>query len=298
MEPFLVIAVLLLLVLAVFFGFVNERGQKTKLKKLLAEKSAIIEKTSKLLVEKNLELYDQNIRLQRSLEAKSDFVGVASHQLRTPITEIKWCVENILDGSYGPLLGTQTAQVKNLLESTKKMIRLIDELLHFVDAEAGYKEHTIALVEPEKLIGEIIDEAARHFAEKDIRVERSFAFGNTALSLDVDMIGVAITNIIENAFYYTPSGGTILISTEKKGDTFFLAIKDSGIGIAENKKENVFKKFHRSREALALHAGGVGLGLYITKNIVEQHRGEIGFESESGKGSTFHITLPIHSPPV
>lgn len=296
MEP--VVAALAFLLALVFLvactAFVRERRHVLRLQKLLAGEKALVDRTSKLLVEKNLELFDQNMRLERSLEAKTDFVAVASHQLRTPVTEIKWRVESFLDGSYGTLSPGQKEQTNNLLVSAEKMIRLIDELLRFVDAEAGYKEHAVTQTNLDALALSVLDQAMARFADKKITVERDFMFGDTPLSVDANMIEVAMANLIDNAFYYTPPGGTIRVATRKDGDYFRFFVSDSGIGIPADKRDTIFKKFHRSREALSMHSGGVGLGLYISKNIIEQHHGTIGFESETGKGATFHFTVPIN----
>ncbi|MBI4086907.1 HAMP domain-containing histidine kinase [Candidatus Kaiserbacteria bacterium] len=292
-DPFPVLVLAVIGTAGLVVGFVIGRLRIGHFKKLLAEKSDLVEKTARQLVEKNLELSDQNIRLQRSLEAKNDFVSVASHQLRTPVTEIKWAIENILDGTYGELTEKQKEQVRNTLESAGKMTRLIDELLHFVDAEAGYREYTITPIEIEPLVTSVLDEAEKRFAEKNIRLERALGFGATPLSGDEAMIEIAVANLVDNAFHYTPSGGTIRVGTERRGDSFVYTVADSGIGILREKQGDIFKKFRRTREALDMHTGGVGLGLYITKNIIEQHGGTITFDSEPGKGTTFTVTLPL-----
>lgn len=284
-----------LLAAGVGIGLLIQQTRVRSYRKQLGEKSDLVEKTARQLVEKNLELSDQNIRLERSLEAKNDFVGVASHQLRTPTTEIKWAIENILDGTYGELSAEQKTQMAGARASAEKMSRLIDELLHFVDAEAGYREYSIAPVPAERIVVSVLDGAEKRFANKRIRLERALAFGDGTVAGDAALIEIAVTNLVDNAFHYTPPEGTIRVSTERQNGSFTFAVADSGIGIAREKQTDIFKKFRRSREALTMHAGGVGLGLYITKNIVEQHGGTITFESEPGKGTTFTVTLPLES---
>lgn len=258
----------------------------------LKQKTLDLEKTSKLLIEKNVELFDRNIRLEKLLEAKTDFVGIASHQLRTPLTEIKWGIETILDGSFGKFTGEQTAHLKKILDSIFKMVRLIDELLQLVRSEAGYKEFNIKKCDPEKLIKGTVKRIDASFKKKNIAVTFDFKFSKT-LMVDKDMLEIALSNLISNSFHYTPAGGKIIVKTKEDNSNFYFEIRDTGIGIPKSKQDLIFKKFKRSEIAMQMYSGGIGLGLYIAKNIIEQHRGQIWFESEEGKGTTFYFILPI-----
>lgn len=280
--------------LTAFFGFLASRAQWRirVLKRTLDKKQQDLERTSRLLIEKNLELSDQNVRLEKLLEAKTDFVGIASHQLRTPITEIKWGLEIVQDGSLGEFTPMQLDHFTQLLDSANKMIRLIDDLLRLVRIEAGYKEYHISDSNIEALIKRVAFRTRTLFAHKNIDLKYNFRFGNTSIPIDEEMIEISLTNLMENAFHYTPQNGSVAIGTKEVDKNFVCEISDSGIGIPPEKRDAIFKKFQRSEVALHMNAGGIGLGLYIAKNIIEQHHGQIGFHSQPGEGTTFFIVLP------
>jgi len=277
-----------------FAGFASITWQRMEnLKKLMREQEARLEGTSRLLVEKNLELFDQNLRLQKIIEAKTNFVGIASHQLRTPVTEIKWGLD-VLIGDLSPSLAQERLEdLEKIRESTKKMIHLIDELLRLVHTESGYAQYHIALHNLEDIVKKVADQAQIHFAQKGIDTIYSFEFRDMPILADAEMIEIVLANLIFNAFFYTPPGGHVSISTRRKDGMFYFEVKDSGIGIPQSTQDAIFQRFHRSKAAMQMNSGGMGLGLYIAKNIVEQHKGEIGFSSVEGKGSTFYFTIPI-----
>lgn len=279
-----------------FAGFALITWQRIKnLKKLTREQEARLEHTSRLLVEKNLELFDQNFRLQKILEAKTDFVGIASHQLRTPVTEIKWGLDVLIEDVSSSITQERLEDLEKIRESARKMIHLIDELLRLVHTESGYAQYHVALHNLEDIIKKVADQAKIHFGQKAIDVTYSFDFGDIPILVDAEMIEIVLANLIFNAFFYTPLGGHISISTRRKGGMFYFEIKDSGIGIPQSTQDAIFQRFHRSKAAMQINSGGMGLGLYIAKNIVEQHKGEIGFSSVEGQGSTFYFTIPVSS---
>jgi len=283
--------------LVLCFGilFFLKRKQAETLKSVIKEKEKGLESTSRLLIEKNLELFDQNVRLQKLLEAKTDFVGIASHQLRTPVTEIKWGLDVLLEEWSRLPDQKRLDDLENIRESTVKMVHLIDELLRLVHAEGGYREYQIEPCNLEESIRTVTNQAKAHFAGKVIKVAYDFEFGNKPVGVDAEMMEAVFSNLIFNAFHYTPSEGSVKISTREQGGKFFFEIRDNGIGIPENKKDTMFQKFHRAKTAMEMNSGGMGLGLYIAKNIVEQHKGEIGFSSTEGKGSTFYFSIPVNS---
>jgi len=277
-------------------GLIFQQKRIFALHKKVRKKEEGVEKTSKLLMEKNVELLDQNIRLQKLLEAKEDFIGIASHQLRTPITEIKWSLESILgeNKEVKTISGKKIERLKKTHESADKMIRLIEDLLRLVHSEAGYGEYNIEEEHNiEDAIRNIIKTTEKRFAEKNIRVEKEFTFGKECLLIDKETIETTISNFIENAFNYTQDNGLIKIITKKTDGSFYFEVSDNGIGIPAHKQRAIFQKFQRANVAMQMNSGGIGLGLYTAKNIIEHHRGTVGFASEEGKGSRFYFTLPI-----
>lgn len=259
----------------------------------LAQKSGDLDRTSKLLIEKNIELLDRAIRLQKMLETKSDFISIASHQLRTPLTEVKWGIEVVQDGMIPGFTPDNVVHLGKIHASIIKMIRLVNDLLQMVHAEAGYGEYRIVPCDMDAVVTKMA-EKYRVMASgqgKTIRVHADA--GGRAIPADREMMEIVIANLLENALWYTPSGGVIDVATAVRDKNFELRITDTGVGIPADMRESIFQKFKRSPAAITMNANGSGLGLYIVKNIVDQHGGAIGFTSDEGKGTTFYFTLPL-----
>ncbi len=294
--PYLIVYSPLFLLAIIALAFLILLWQRQRIRYLgknLAEKTEIIEHTSKLLIEKNLEISDHNIRLQQLLEAKSDFISIASHQLRTPATEIKWGVIMLLESTFGDLNQEQKEHVAKLYAGSQRMIRLIDNLLGLVKLEEGYSRPLISSYNFDELVIEITKKIEEQFQDKNISVVFDLAYGNHSASIDLDSVTMVINNLIENAFHYTPPEGKITIKTKMtNAKALYFSIQDSGIGISPQKQETIFKKFQRGETAMQMNSGGIGLGLYIVKNIIEQHRGIIDFTTVPHQGTTFYFTIP------
>lgn len=223
---------------------------------------------------------------------KTEFVSLSAHQLRTPLSAIKWILKMLLDGDLGPLNKEQKEFLEKAFYSNERMINLINDLLNITRIEEGrflfeFKPADIIEV-TEKIIDSFKDEIER----KKIKFEfKKPPKKLSPISLDVEKIKLAIENLIDNAITYTPEGGRVYVSLKGNKEILF-SVKDSGIGIPEDQKERVFTKFFRAKNALKIETEGSGLGLYITKNIIEAHGGKIWFESKENKGSTFYFTLP------
>lgn len=223
---------------------------------------------------------------------KSEFVSIAAHQLRTPLSAIKWSLRLILDKDLGTISSEQEEILEKGYESNERMIRLVNDLLNLARIEEGrfiYKVSSISLVElTEQLIG-----TSQPLMDKK---KMKFAFNKPSfpcfINVDREKIALVIQNLIENAINYSPIGSlvTISIGCDKMGITF--SIKDQGIGIPKNQQARIFTKFYRGNNALRMETEGSGLGLFICKNIIEAHGGRIWFESEEGKGASFYFMLP------
>ena len=174
------------------------------------------------------------------------------------------------------------------------MINLINDLLDVTRIEEGRYLFKPALVD----IGEIVQSVVKSYKEEIKRKKIKFTFKEPAGKLpkvlvDVEKISLAIENLFNNAIRYTPSGGEVVISLEGGEKEIQFSVKDSGVGIPKDQKERIFTKFFRATNAIRIETEGSGLGLFITKNIIEAHSGKIWFESETGKGTIFYFTLPV-----
>ncbi len=264
-----------------------------KAAKKLAVCQKNLESTSRILIQKNIELTEHTIRLQKMLETKDDFIAIVSHQLRTPITEIKWGASSILENKAWKLEGEQRHSVEVLLASAERMVKIVNTLLQMVVSGQKASFTSIDPYEADAVVREMAERAAKDFHDKPVELKLDLTYQASISSIDPDSFGMLVSNLVENAFHYTQKEGTIALRTASgEGGVFELFVEDTGMGISADKQKTMFVKFNRAKDAIKANIDGSGLGLYIVKNVVEQHGGKIDFTSQEGVGSTFHITLP------
>lgn len=223
-----------------------------------------------------------------------DFIYFIVHQLSMPLSSIKLSLEMLLDGSFGEINKEQRDVIEKIHQRNKMLIYLVQDLLNVAKIEEGKYSYNKRLVDVEDLIRFIITSSQEEIKRKKIK----FKFEKPEIkfpkiTLDIDKICLVIQNIVDNAVRYTPVGGEIIISLKIDEKELEFKIKDSGIGIPEYQKEKIFTKFFRGDNAIKKESIGFGLGLFIAKNIIEEHNGKIWFESKEGQGSTFFFTIPI-----
>jgi signal transduction histidine kinase len=250
----------------------------------------------------------QNARLFRDIEVaneqlkeldrmKSYFVSNVSHELRTPLTAIEGLTDNMLDGLTGPLNEKQARYITGIKESTDRLARLIDDLLDLSVIEAGRVELKPESFSLANLIHEVSDTLRPVAEEKVIKLEFGPADGNLAAWADRDKVTQVLTNLIGNAIKFTSPGGKITLSAQRKGEAWLQAsVTDTGKGISPEEAGRIFDEFYQIRQPDEHKARGVGLGLAISKRLVEMHGGKIWVESEVGKGSTFSFMVPAQQP--
>ncbi len=235
-------------------------------------------------------------REKEVMRAKNEFISVAAHQLRTPLTALAWSLENLsrnLSFSEKPEL-LETLKTSRGL--TERMLKIVNDLLdaaRIEEGKFGYKFEDIELVE---FINRIITHIKPVAEEHDINITFNAPSQKYKVRADPNRLGIALTNLLDNAVRYNTKGGGVNLELEETGDRKrFVRIKisDNGIGISQEDLGKIFKKFHRGSNASQVEPNGSGLGLYITKNIVKRHGGDIGVESQLRRGSTFWFTLPL-----
>lgn len=236
-------------------------------------------------------------REEAILESKKEFLDVAAHQLRTPVTAMSWAFETLLSSvKSDPNLEPIATEGLNL---ARRSLKIINDLLSAAQIESGrfgYSFQTIDIVSFVKsLIGE-----AKVIADR-AGVKMSFSGPEQVINLNADPehIGIAISNLIDNAIKYTMNGGSVTVSLDSVENSEFIkiSISDTGVGIPQNEISEIFKKFYRGSNIVRLEPNGSGLGLYIVRNIIKNHGGEISVQSEIGRGTTFSITLPLNPAP-
>lgn len=226
---------------------------------------------------------------------KTEFVALAAHQLRTPLSAIKWTLRMILDGDIGKITPEQRDFLGKTYQSNERMISLVNDLLNVARIEEGRYIYKPALSSLEEVAQGVIKSSKEELEKRQIKFE--FKPPQKKLPqvfIDVEKIKLVIQNLIDNAMHYTSAGGTITIDMKCIKKEIEFSIKDTGTGIPQDQQLRVFTKFFRAANAMKKQPDGSGLGLFIAKNIVESHGGKIWFESEENKGSTFYFTLSVN----
>lgn len=225
---------------------------------------------------------------------KTEFISLAAHQLRTPLSAVKWILGSLLDGEAGKLNKEQTKMVQQGYQSNERMIHLINDLLYVAEIEEGKFLKNESYQSIEMLIDNVIASYKKKIKEKKIKVV--FKKPENPLpevKIDAEKIKLVINNMVDNAIDYSKKGGEVIISARAEGGNIRIIVKDMGIGIPEDEQERLFDRFFRASNAIKIDTTGTGLGLFISKNIIDAHRGKIFFESKKDKGSTFGFELPI-----
>lgn len=240
---------------------------------------------------REVELENKIWDLENELRAKSDFISTVTHQLRTPLSALKWTFSMMLGGDLGEFSETQRTIIARGMESSQHMIKLLADV-----SAANHVSEWIIKLHPEPMsIRECIRSTMREFADeargRDIALDYADVEVPNVLA-DRERICLVIENLVENAIKYNRAGGSVTIGTEVLGDTLIVSIRDTGMGIPASEQSGLFTKFFRASNAKE-YAKGSGLGLFVGKRIVESHHGSIWFESTPDIGTTFFFSLPL-----
>nr|WP_309891380.1 PAS domain-containing protein [Archangium sp.] len=229
---------------------------------------------------------------QEAIRVRDDFLSIASHELKTPLTPLTLHLQMLKKRSAcgQPL---PEAFLEKALAQVGRLSGLINDLLDASRIQTGRLELECGRHSLRELVRESLDLfqplSARHPFQYEEPEEKLLIQG------DRSRLAQVMTNLLENALKYSPTGGTIRVAVERKGAEARVSVSDSGIGIPKDQQAHLFERFFRARNAPISGFGGLGLGLYICRDIIERHGGRIGVESEVGRGSTFHFTLPLAS---
>jgi len=232
-------------------------------------------------------------KLASASRLKTEFVSIVSHQLRTPLSSIKWSLEILLSGRLGEIKDKQLEQLSILKEGNDRMIKLVNDLLNVTRIEQG---RTVLRKEEFKmgdLIKELVREVSSYARANNVVIEVKKYAPEIKVLADRQYISIVLSNLIDNAIRYIEGSGKVIILLKKKDSRAYLEVKDNGVGIPATERNNIFHKFFRSSNALRHRTEGSGLGLYLARAFIEMHGGKIDFSSKEGEGSTFFFTLPL-----
>jgi PAS domain S-box-containing protein len=261
--------------------------EKLPLAEILAERAA--------LAIENAKLYTEQVDARRKVEdlsrLKDEFLSIASHELRTPVTSIKGYTQLAKTLIRENDLSTSEEYLDIALDQIDRMSRLILELLDVSRIETGRLEIRREPIPWTNFVNDVVHR--HHTAVSDRRFQLNLPVGHKRVLGDRDRLEQVLGNLMENAVKYSPDGSEILVTVEDRGDQLVTSVADRGIGIPTDELGQVFERFHRGRQVSSTNYGGLGLGLYITKQIVERHGGTIWVESREGQGTTFSFSLPV-----
>lgn len=223
----------------------------------------------------------------------AEVVSVVSHQLKTPLSAIKGFLEVLISEDLGKLEAKQKEYLRDALENTQRMMVLVKDLLDVSQIEENKLELKLKRINLKELVKEAIKDFSSLTKAKNCTLSFKVVDKIPFLKIDPIKIKQVISNLIYNAIEYNKRKGEVQITLKKQGNNVLFSAKDTGIGIPEKEKKKIFSKFFRSEKAITLCPAGTGLGLFISKAIIEKSGGKIWFESREGKGSTFCFSLPV-----
>jgi len=239
-------------------------------------------------------LAQANDQLRKLDNAKSEFISIASHQLRTPLTAIKGFISLLIEGSYGKMEPAHREIMNKVYISNERLIALVEDMLNLSRIESGRMEYSFEKVKIEDVAKEVYDTFAIRSKEKGLKLELKLPEAPLPEAMtDRNKIREVISNLVDNAIKYTLKGWVSIRISQKDGK-IIVAIVDTGIGVPKDELPYLFEKFSRGKDISRLNTGGTGLGLHVGKRMMEALHGAINVESEGeGKGSTFFIEVPI-----
>ncbi len=239
------------------------------------------------------ELRSSNVRLLQLDKAKDEFVGMASHQLRTPLTSVKGYISMVLEGDAGEINETQRQFLDEAFASSERMVHLIEDFLNVSRIQNGkfiVDRHPTDL---SQVVAQEIDGLQPNAKSRGLRLVYRRPKNFPMLEIDESKIRQVIMNFADNALYYSHEKTSIQISLTAENNKVIFTVKDTGIGVPSDEQEQLFSKFYRASNAKKQRPDGTGVGLYLAKTVIDSHGGKIIFESVQGKGSTFGFSLPI-----
>lgn len=229
---------------------------------------------------------------------KNEFISLASHQLRTPLSAIKWYTEMLLKGDAGKLLPEQNNFANTIYNSTERMIELVNLLLNISRIESGRITVEPQLTNLKVLIEEILDQVKIRYTNKKQKFITNYNEPIPLINIDPRLIRQVYLNLLTNAAKYTQENGEITVTITKSTTEIVSEITDNGYGIPDADQEKLFGKFFRSVNSGTNKSEGSGLGLYLVKDIIELSRGKIWFKSKEAKGTSFWFSLPLSGTPA
>ncbi len=239
------------------------------------------------------ELRRTNARLRHLDATKDEFISMASHQLRTPLTSVKGYLSMLLEGDAGKISVVQKKFLEEAFSSSERMVHLIGDFLNVSRLQTGKFVIDKKITNLDRIVEQEVDNLSRTAASREIKLEYEKPISFPEALLDEAKIRQVVMNFLDNAIYYSPAGASVRAHLSLDGNDITFKVVDSGIGVPKDEQAGLFGKFYRASNARRQRPDGTGVGLFLAKKVVNAHGGEIIFESTEKKGSTFGFKLPL-----
>ena len=261
----------------------------------IQEVKALNETLQQRIDEATKELRASNAQLQRLDKAKDEFVSMASHQLRTPLTSVKGYISMVIEGDAGHISDTQKHLLSEAFTSSERMVHLINDFLNVSRLQTGKFLIDKRPIDLARLVRQELDSLATTAASRNLSFIYKAPTDIPILSLDESKMRQVVMNFVDNALYYSPEHTSIVIKLAIKDKDILFTVKDSGIGVPRGEQSQLFSKFYRASNARKQRPDGTGVGLFLAKKVIVAHGGQVICESVEGKGSTFGFSLPLEA---
>jgi signal transduction histidine kinase len=261
----------------------------------LEEKREELEELNRKLNDSNKELNEANAKLRELSELKEEFLALTTHDLRSPLTVISGVISFFTSGRLGELSPEQKNMVSMMERNTQSLIELVNDLLDASKLESGTMRLDITSIDLSQLLAELHEAMEPLAREKEITLAEKLAPDVPLVEADRTKLRRILVNLLSNALKFTPKHGSVEVRAALEGERVRLTVADTGVGIAPDDVKRLFDKYEQARSRATRGEKGTGLGLYITRQLVELHGGAIEVQSELGRGSTFSFTLPKSS---
>lgn len=281
-----------------YLGFIDRSTLDQTITAQILDLQAALNRTNRDL-ERRVEEYTADLqhalqKLSELHQLKSNFVSNISHELRTPLTHIKGYLELLTDETLGPLTPEQADAGKVMARAVERLENLINDLIKFSETAKGGLFLRLTAVSLPKLIPQIIARHSDKAKKREVTLHTHFPSHLPEVQADKENLTWVISQLTDNAIKFTPPGGRVTLAGEADGQYVTISVTDTGIGIPQERIDEIFLPFHQLDNSPRRHYGGTGMGLSLVKRILEAHNAPLRVESAVGKGSRFQFSLPIH----
>jgi signal transduction histidine kinase len=232
-------------------------------------------------------------KLLQANKMKTEFIRIASHQLRTPLSSLRWANDLLMQGGIVKPTHEQTEYLAIIKDSNQRMLKLINDLLDVTKIEMGNLPLELKPVDIKKVVQDVFADLGIMARAKNVTLNSNIPDNLPPALSDQEKCKMIFSNLLDNSIKYSKGKGTINVFAQQTGDFIQVSVSDQGVGIPRAQQKNIFQKFFRSDNAMKHETVGTGLGLFIVKAIVEANKGQIWFESEENQGTTFYFKIPI-----